>query len=425
MIRKVLQRKDIVFNTSHVFLNKGLNAVVPLMLIPYFTKVFGVGKYGELIYIQSLLTLLMFVTDYGFSITGTRDVSMYQNDKKYVSETLSSIMVLKLILAAFCYLSLFVYLHHQNLPFDMGLLYFATFTAFVLQSFTPYWFFQGIKSNWIITLINLISKVVLVILVFLFITDGTSIISVPIVEGISYALSFILSLIIIFFHLNIKFSWPDWKLTVEQLRSGRHIFFFSVFNWMITGGAIVAVEKFLSQTDLGYFATFSRLMYFAFALVQPINMALFPYMSGKANLPVKDRLRFVRDTFRIYGLVILAFVAGAFTLSDWLFTILFDDKFTSGLDPFMPVFYLMAVWISIVMVNYFIGLQVLVAFGKDKVYSRSYLVNTLVAVAGFLVLVPSIGLMGVPFSLISGELVLFIFLYSAFLKIRKGAQVKS
>jgi PST family polysaccharide transporter len=266
----------------------------------------------------------------------------------------------------------------------------------------------------------------LVILVFVFIGKGSSIVFVPLVEALSYVLSLLLSLIVIFLYLKIDFSWPRWKLIGEQLRTGRHIFLFSLFNWMITGGAIVAVEKFLSGTELGYYATFSRLMYFAFALAQPINMALFPYMSAKANLPVNERLGFVLDTFKVYGVFVLVFLAAVFTLSEWMFVILFDDKFTSGLPPFMPVFYVMAVWISLVMVNYFIGLQVLVAFGKDKVYSRSYFINTLVAVAGFLILIPSIGMMGVPVSLISGEIILFVFLCAAFSNIRReGGQMKN
>ena len=34
-----------------------------LYLIPYYNKVFGVGEqYGELVYVQSIMTLLMFVS---------------------------------------------------------------------------------------------------------------------------------------------------------------------------------------------------------------------------------------------------------------------------------------------------------------------------------------------------------------------------
>jgi PST family polysaccharide transporter len=421
MINRLLQRKDIVFNTFHVFLNKGINAIVPVLLLPYFNKVFGVERFGELIYIQSLMILLMFITDYGFNVTGTRDVSINKGDKKYLSDAVSSIMSIKLILTTCCYSILLLYLDYQEFPMDTRLLYILTFTAFVLQSLTPYWFFQGIKSNWIITLVNLTTKILLLVLVFGFITEGSEMILVPVSEAISYALSFITSIVIIFFILKIRFSWPDWNLIRVQLKSGQHIFLFSIFNWMITGGAIVAVEWYLSSTDLGYFGTFSRLMYYAFALVQPINQALFPYVSEKASLPAGEGLRFIRGTFKIYGLLVVLFLLVVFALAGPLFSLFFDEKFTTGLEPFMPVFYLMSIWMAMVMVNYFIGLQVLVAFSKDKVYSKYYFINTIIAITGLVLLLPRIGLIGAPLSLIFGELILFIFLYSAYSGFKKEA----
>lgn len=421
MIKRLLQRRDVIYNTTHVFLNKGLNAVVPVLLIPYFNKVFGVEGYGILIYIQSLMMLLMFVTEYGFHVTGTRDISIHQHDKKYVSETVSSIIVVKLLLAVACYCLLFFYLYVKGSGWELSLLYLLTYTSFLLQSFTPFWFFQGIKSNWIITTVNLANKVLFLLLVFSFVKEGSSLLSVPATEAVSYGLSFVLSMVIIFFIIKIDFSWPSWKLIRHQLERGSHIFLFSIFNWLVTGGAVVAVEKYLGSTELGYFATFSRLMYYAFAIVQPINQALFPYISGKSHLSAKEKFRYVRDAFKVYGVIVVLFVVGAFIFAKPLFSIFFDEKFNVGLEPFMPIFYLLSAWIGMVMVNYFVGLQVLVAFGKDKIYSRLYLINTIIAVSGFISLIPKIGLVAVPLSLICGELVLFLFLFSSYLKLRKEA----
>ena len=419
MIQRLLKRRDVIINTVHVFINKGLNAIVPVLLIPYFAKIFGVAEYGELIYIQSLMTLLMLVTDYGFNVTGTRDVSVHKSDSAFLSNAVSSILTVKALLAAACYLILLLFLLWQNYSGEKMLLYILTYTAFLLQSFIPYWFFQGMNSNWRISLINFASKVVLLLLIFLFVKKNSGLIYVPIIEGISYFISFTFSLLFIFFIFKIKVVMPDWNMIRNQFNAGKHIFFFSVFNWLITGGSIVAMERFSTQEELGYYGTFSRIMYYGFALVQPINLALFPYIAGKSHLPAQERLFYIREAFKIYGAIVIIFLAGSFLLARPAFEIFFDEKFLTNLGSFLPAFYVMVVWICLVMINYFIGLQVLVAYGKDKIYSRYYSINTLIAMIGFISLVPHFKSIGAAVAMTAGELVLFCLLcyfYSALSK---------
>jgi PST family polysaccharide transporter len=421
MIQQILKRKAFVLNTAHVFVNKGLNAIVPVLLIPYFNKIFGVAVYGELIYIQSLMMVLMFVTDYGFSTTGTRDISIHKsrNDEVKLAESLNAILITKMMLSLVCYAVLMVFIRVMGFSLEVALLYILTFTAFVLQSFTPFWYFQGIKSNSIITLINLFSKLVLLLLVFNIVKEGAPLLTIPIVEAISYAISFVSGVFVIFYMHKIKFRWPDKGQVWQQLKSGRYLFMFSIFNWLITGGSIVAVEFFLTATELGYYGTFSRLTYYCFALVQPINQALFPYISGKINHPIIERFYYVNLALKVYGAAVIIFLICSMLMTTSFFDLFFDSNFNANLFPFLPTFYLMCFWISLVMITYFLGIQVLVAFKQDKVYSRYYFVNTGIAMLGFVFLTPWLGLPGVALSLILGELSLLVLLWLAYRRLRQ------
>lgn len=75
-------KSSLIQNTFFLFINKGVNAVVPIILIPLCNNFFGVEQYGNLIFAQATLGLLIVFADYSFSVSAPRDISANAHDFK-------------------------------------------------------------------------------------------------------------------------------------------------------------------------------------------------------------------------------------------------------------------------------------------------------------------------------------------------------
>src|SRR5690606_12899723 len=123
LAQRAYRSRAALLNASHIFWNKALNAIVPLVLIPYFNSVFGVAQYGELIAVQALPTLLIYVTDYGFLITATREVTVHARDNERLSVLVSSVLLIKLALTGAAFLVIGAITAAAGLSPDLAILY--------------------------------------------------------------------------------------------------------------------------------------------------------------------------------------------------------------------------------------------------------------------------------------------------------------
>jgi len=415
MIPEFFRRKEVILNATQLYLNKALNAIIPFILIPYYNKIFGVEQYGLLIFIQAVATLLIYITDYGFIVTATREVSVYAHDKERLSSLVSSVMVMKAILTLIVFTGLVFVVWAIGLPTNSILLYLLSFLALTLQNFMPSWFFQGIKKNFIITLSNLLSKVLLVVLIWLMISEDSSLWIVPLIDSISYFLFFIVGLILIYSSFKIKFITPGVQSIKENIKLGKDNFIVTLLSWVTTGGILILTEQFVSDTDFGYFGVFTRICYYIFAAVHQINLTAFPYISERFARSGKEGQHLFKSIALPYGVFVSGVFIGGLTLGQFFFGTFFDADFNHDLPAYLPTFYLLVTWVSMVLVNNYFGLQFFIANKKDKIYRRYYSLNVLLSVIACVILAPQFGVLGAGIAMVLGEGTMLLFLVKDYL----------
>src|ERR1041385_7315246 len=79
----------------------------PLIILPYLFRVVGPDKFGLIAFAQAFVQYFMILTDYGFSITATKEISLCHNDKTRLSQVFSVVMTVKIILVLFSGLILY------------------------------------------------------------------------------------------------------------------------------------------------------------------------------------------------------------------------------------------------------------------------------------------------------------------------------
>ena len=141
-------------NLGALYLLHGANVVVPLVLIPYLTRVLGPASYGAVAFGQSFVWFFLVIANWGFTLSATRAVARSRDDPEALRRLVAEVMGAKLILlgAGFAlFLGLLVLVPGLRVHAALHLLLFATVVG---QVILPVWLFQGLERMATITALN-------------------------------------------------------------------------------------------------------------------------------------------------------------------------------------------------------------------------------------------------------------------------------
>jgi PST family polysaccharide transporter len=401
-------RKDILFNIGYLFANKGINAVVPLFLMPLIIEKYSVAIYGKLVYFQNISLIFMLIADYGFIVSGARDISLVTSDIVKRNKIASSILFVKLILCLLNVLAFTLVGYFLDFNISDFILAYVVLIGFLMQSFIPVWYFQGIHQNKYLSFANLFSKIILVLLTLFLLKRGAGLVYVQSAELVSYLICLLVALVFMFNFCKFYFLKPDLKFIKDQFVSGFDVFVVSVLNWCITAGVVFITKNYSEQEEFGYYATFSRLAYYLFVIVFPLSQALFPYFVNHFNSDTSKSRFDHNKILRVYTLAILGLIFVSLLGSNTFFSIVFKREFNLHLPKYITIFYILILWVGLVLYNSFLGIQFFVSKGLDKLYRKYYTINAFVSLGFSFILVPKYLSLGAAFSLFIGEFVILI-----------------
>ena len=139
------RNKTILANFSYLSLLQVFAILFPLLTYPYLLRVIGLELYGVIIFAQSIINYVSLVINFGFNMSGARNVAIYKQDRARLSRIVTSIYWCKFILWLVC---LVLYLSVISMvPFfeDHYWVYVLSFLLTFNELLLPIWFFQGLS----------------------------------------------------------------------------------------------------------------------------------------------------------------------------------------------------------------------------------------------------------------------------------------
>lgn len=302
-------------NFAALILLQGAHYLLPLIIIPYLWVILGAELFGLVYGAQYLIQYFITLTDYGFQFSATRLISINRDDNEKVSEIFSTVMLVRFILLFFSLLILHLLIVFSAHFSVHAWIYLLTFGMVAGNVLFPVWFFQGMEKMKVVTIIQVISKVIFALGIFIYVKNGTDFYLVPVFQSAGNIIGGLLSLLVIRFSYPVRFVFPAVGSVINQLKSGWHLFVSTVATTIYVQGNGLMLSVLSTDEYVGYYAAGEKLIRAVASMFIPVSQALFPFLSRKFHIDRKEGLRYFNRVILWVGLVsglvsLITFLAG-------------------------------------------------------------------------------------------------------------------
>lgn len=349
--------------------------IFPLLTMPYLARILGVSYIGKIAFASAVITYFQTLVDYGFNFTATRDVAKCQDDKFKVSKIYSSVLYCKIILlliSFFILLCLVVFIPKMK---EESPLLFATFLLLPGYVAFPEWLFQGLERMKYITVLNLLSKLIFTLAVFVFIKSEADYLLQPIFIACGYFLSGIIAMYVIRYKFGIKIL-PIRNLNiVKTLKGSTDVFLNQLIPNLYNNFSVMLLGFFSGPMANGIFEAGNRLVSIADRFLNVISRSFFPFLSRN----IKKHNTYAIGHFTLF--LVCALVL--FLFSKEFITILFSEDFLDA----VVVLKILAVSFLGLGLSHIYGTNYMIVIGQEKVLRNITFRSSLV---GFFISFPLI-----------------------------------
>ncbi|MCX5774199.1 MAG: flippase [Fusobacteria bacterium] len=389
-------KKNYFYNFSYTI----VNLLVPIVTMPYITRVLGDNNIGINGFTNSITMYFVFIGSLGISIYGNREVARVKDDKYKLSEVFIDLNIIQLMMAGLSIILFLIFVYFQKA--DLRVCFYAQGLLILSVIFDISWYFQGLEDFKKISIRNMIIRIINVSLIFSLVKNEHSlVIYIIITTGCTV--------------IGQVFMWPFIKNTITlekyHFEHKRVIVHLKKNSQLLMLQVFIQIYMYLGSTLLGYLSTIAQVAYYTLAikiigillsLSNILNAVIMPRVS---NLISKDKLieakeciyKSFKATFIVnFPLLVIILVLGK-RIVIWYF----------GMS-FLPVtanLQILALNLFIIPFGGIIGIQLLIPMGKERAVKYSPLLGLITNVILGVLIIPHFGSKGASITTLCTEFV--------------------
>jgi len=307
-------------NTSLLTIAQLINALVPFLFIPFYSRVFDADNFRLVMVSVSVIQFSMVVTDFGFNISAV-DLIAKARSKRDLSKIISGIYFARLMVLAVALIPWFFFIVF-NLQ-DAGFFFSILTIAIFFQVFQAQWLFIGLRKPEYIIYSNIASRTFYALLILFFVKGNATVNYVALAAAMSAVLGATVCV-----YLILK---DGYRLHVVSFNYSKSLIVESAnFFW-----SRMAVAVYSSLTSILVASTVAASSYALYSVAEQLYKGgqLFSGSVSQAILPETTK----SDNTTIVFLWAIFFailgslgVLGSLTFGGELLGFLFGEDFVSG-----------------------------------------------------------------------------------------------
>ncbi len=301
-------RNKLIENSISIALTQIFTYVIPLITLPYLSRILDVKKFGLVFWAQACIVYFIIIIDYGFNWSATREIAVNKDNQNKISEIFNSVMGVKFILIGLCFIILnFMIILIPNCQNEF-LLFYLTFFMVIGHALYPIWYFQGIEHMKYVTFLKIVSQIIFIILIFLFIKSPNDYIYVALFNSLGFIIAGILSIAIAIKRFNLKLQIPKLSNIKSQFKYSFGYFSANISNTAYTNTNAFILGLIATPMFVGYYVAAEKIFRAVDLLSWPLISAFYPYMAKTKNVKLYKKVFYLTYlTFIIIVLFIFIF----------------------------------------------------------------------------------------------------------------------
>ncbi|KRL36677.1 flippase [Liquorilactobacillus uvarum] len=380
--------------------------IVPLVTIPYISRVLGPRGIGVNTFTTSVSQYFVLLATLGITTYGQREIAYFRKDKKKLSQIFWEIEFLSIItsvisLVLFLFFILFVFGDYKQYYFLQTILIFSC-------AADVSWFFNGLEKFKVTVLRNFIFKILSVIMIFLFVKKYSDlsiyifIVSCSTFLGNLSLWTYLKGYLckVNFTNMNImRHLRPTLLLFLPQVAINIYVFLNKIML-----GSMSSVE------EAGFFDSSDKIVRMCLTLITALTTVMMPRVANAyANGDNSSIKTYLKMGFGIAIMFSIPIFFGLESIAAGFIPWFFGKNFLKV----VPVIYIELFAIIPIAFSQILGIQYLVPIGKTKQYSIAIVLGAIVNLLCNIPLIYFYSAIGTAIATVISEtcITLFEFLY--------------
>jgi PST family polysaccharide transporter len=398
--------RNLARNVASLYGVQFTNYILPLITIPYLTRVLGPGVWGLVAFAQAFGAYAGIGIEYGFHLSATRAVAASRESKAELANLVAGVMGAKLLLAmGAAALALlikpWVPLFHDHPAY----LWAAVFWA-AAQSLSMLWYYQGVERMRPIAVLDIVGRTAATAAIFILVRrpeDGWRVLAL---QGCGAIFSFAVAAAVVYREIPLRL--PTWRLTRNALKMGWSMFLFRSSMSLYGAGNSFILGLLAAPEAVGFYAGAEKLARALMGLLVPVHQGLYPRLSHMVRHDRPQAFRLARFSVIVMTSTGMMLSLAAFLSAPWAIPFILGKSFGAS----VPVLEVMAPLPLLDAVGTMLGVLWMVPLGLDRQFNKIVFVGGALNVALAIALAPRFAQIGMAAAVVSTEAFVVLSLYA-------------
>lgn len=370
--------KRILLNTVMLYIMTVGKYLLPLITLPYLTRVLSPEYYGVIIYMTSTMTYFQVLVDFGFIYSSTKEASLHRTDYQYLGEILSDTIFAKLILCVVGAVFLVTIMPFIAILRENAWLTILYYLSVVVTAFLPDYIYRGLEKMKIVSVRFILARLVSTLLTFVLIKSPDDLLWMPVLTICGNLVAVFFSFVHLYKKEQIylrKFSLTKAIITLKQ----SSVFFVSLLATTAFGATTTFFMgiQCLSTAEIAYWGLAYQIICAIQMLYDPIMSSIYPHMVKKKDYQLIKKILFLFMPIVFLGVIVCYFCA------DWGIRVVGGSDYGSATF----IFQILLPTLFLSFPAQLLGFPVLAAMDKEKWATFSTIISAVFHVMGLIVLI--------------------------------------
>jgi len=400
LLKIISNNKVLVKNFTSLSLLQLANYIFPVITLPYLVRVLGPEKYGLINFAAAFSAYFVIITDYGFNLSATQEISVNRNDKEKVSEIFSSVLTIKIILFFLSSGIFFLIVNMFELFSNDAGLYSIMFIGVVGIVLFPLWVYQGVEKMKYILIINVAIRSVTIVSIFLLVKVENDYLLLAVIYTITQVMTGITGLFFAIRKFDLRYLFPSKVQLLEQLKKGWNLFLSSIWINLYTTSNVFILGLFAPNSVVGYYSAADKVRIAFQGILSSMSQSVFPYVNKLLAESYQKFISFNRKLLKISVMIGIIISSSLFLFAEPIVRIVLGNEYS----PSVIVLRIIAWLPLIIFLSNVFGIQTMLPLNYQKRFSQILFLAALINLMISFSIVPSYFEIGTAVSMLVTEI---------------------